>query len=170
MAAPRLRFPAGLDPAGFLAHYWQRRPLLMPAALSGWRYDVEPQELMGLACGEGIEARVVLEKGEGRPWAVHHGPFDEQWLARLPETHWTLLVQDLDKHLPQAQRLLDAFRFIPDWRVDDVMASLSPPMAARWARVDDYDVFLVQALGWRGAAQPPLPDGLLPRARLRPPG
>jgi 50S ribosomal protein L16 3-hydroxylase len=148
-ASARLRFPAGLDPAGFLEHYWQRRPLLMPGALADWHCDLRPQQLAGLACEEHIEARVILETGGDRPWAVHHGPFDEQWFSRLPETHWTLLVQDVDKHVPGAERLLDAFRFIPDWRVDDVMVSLAPDQGSVGPHADDYDVFLAQVLGRR---------------------
>jgi len=43
-----------------------------------------------LACEEGIESRIILEKDAPVPWTVEHGPFAESRFTSLPETHWTL--------------------------------------------------------------------------------
>jgi len=118
-----LHFPNGLDADRFLAEYWQRRPLLLRAALPDFRCPLPADELAGLACEPQIEARLVLERGTQGPWELRHGPFDEDTFAALPESHWTLLVQDVDKHVPEAASLLRAFGFIPDWRLDDIMIS-----------------------------------------------
>ena len=40
---------------------------------------------------------------------------------------WCLLVQELDRWEPAVADLKTQFSFIPNWRVDDVMASLSLP-------------------------------------------
>ena len=149
MDLPPLAFPAGLDAAGFVSRYWQRRPLLLRGALPGYRSPISPEELAGLACERGVEARLVLEKHGVRPWEVRHGPFVEGDFARLPESHWTLLVQDVDKHVPEVARLLAPFRFVPDWRIDDIMVSYAPDQGSVGPHVDDYAVFLVQALGQR---------------------
>jgi len=48
--------------------------------------------------------------------------------------------------------LLDRFRFIPNWRIDDVMVSYAPDKGTAGPHFDQYDVFLIQGLGkkhWR---------------------
>ena len=144
-----LIFPKGLTAEKFLARYWQRKPLLFPQALPGFTCELEPDELAGMACEEGIESRLVLEKDGASPWEARYGPFDEESFSTLPESHWTLLVQDVDKHLPEVARLLDPFRFIPDWRLDDVMVSYAADQGSVGPHIDDYDVFLYQAKGRR---------------------
>ncbi|MGE5155613.1 MAG: JmjC domain-containing protein [Bdellovibrio bacteriovorus] len=165
----RLRLPEGLSPEGFLAEFWQRRPLLLGAALPGFRSPPSPEELAGLACEPGVESRLVLEHGS-RPWEVRHGPFDESDFAALPETHWTLLVQDVDKLVPEVAALLDAFPFIPEWRLDDIMISYAVDQGSVGPHTDEYDVFLVQAQGrrrWRIDPSPAPDAPCLPGLDLR---
>lgn len=145
---PALAFPDGLNAEGFLAGVWQRKPLLLRAGLPGFRSALCAEELAGLACEPGVEARLVLERGE-RPWEVRHGPFEESDFAALPESHWTLLVQDVDKLVAEVAELLDAFAFVPEWRLDDIMISYAAPQGSVGPHVDAYDVFLVQAEGRR---------------------
>jgi 50S ribosomal protein L16 3-hydroxylase len=118
-------------------------------ALPGFVSPVDPDELAGLACEQDVESRLVLERGGRRPWEVRHGPFDEADFAALPSSHWTLLVQDMDKHLPEVAEWLAAFRFLPDWRVDDIMISYAEHGGSVGPHVDEYDVFLIQAQGRR---------------------
>lgn len=40
--------------------------------------------------------------------------------------------------------LLGEFRFVPTWRVDDVMVSYAPEGGSVGPHVDNYDVFLLQ--------------------------
>lgn len=146
----------GLPAADFLARHWQKTPLLIRRAIPGWASPITPDELAGLACEEGVESRLVTHR-RGR-WAVRHGPFDEADFARLPPRGWSLLVQGLDLWEPAVAALRDRFRFVPDWRLDDVMVSYAPPGGGVGAHVDQYDVFLLQGLGrrrWRigGAAE-----------------
>ena len=82
-------------------------------------------------------------------WQVRSGPFDDATFAKLPESHWTLLVQDVDKWDTGTAALLDHFRFIPSWRIDDVMISYATDGGGVGAHVDQYDVFLLQGLGRR---------------------
>ena len=165
-----LIFPKGLTAEKFLDRYWQRKPLLFKQALPGFECGLEPDELAGMACEEGIESRLVLEKHGATPWEARYGPFDESDFAQLPESHWTLLVQDVDKHLPQVARLLDPFRFIPDWRLDDVMVSYAADQGSVGPHIDDYDVFLYQAQGkrrWKVHTQPVSEDDFIPDLELR---
>ncbi len=144
-----LHFPAGLDSTRFLAEYWQRRPLLLRGALPGFRCPLPADELAGLACEAQVESRLVLENGATGPWELRQGPFDEDAFATLPEDRWTLLVQDVDKHLPEVADLLGAFAFIPDWRLEDIMISYAADQGSVGPHVDQYDVFLIQAEGRR---------------------
>jgi 50S ribosomal protein L16 3-hydroxylase len=82
-------------------------------------------------------------------WEVRTGPFDDATFTKLPKSHWTLLVQDVDKWDADTAALLDHFRFIPSWRIDDVMISYAPDGGGVGAHVDHYDVFLLQGLGQR---------------------
>ncbi|MGR2738997.1 ribosomal protein uL16 3-hydroxylase [Billgrantia sp. Q4P2] len=139
----------GLTPAEFLRDYWQRQPLLIRGAFPDFESPLDPDELAGLACEEGIEARLVEEDGPNGPWQVSHGPFDEAVFGELPERDWTLLVQAVDHYVPEVAELLDRFDFLPRWRLDDVMISYAPPGGSVGPHVDQYDVFLLQGSGRR---------------------
>jgi 50S ribosomal protein L16 3-hydroxylase len=67
----------------------------------------------------------------------------------LPRSHWTLLVENADAHVGALADLLDAFPFLPRWRVDDVMVSVAPRGGTVGPHVDRYDVFLLQGQGRR---------------------
>lgn len=167
---PELRFPDGLDARGFLARYWQRWPLLMRQALPGFENPLPGDELAGLACELDVESRIVLEQAEQGRWQVQYGPFDAERFADLPPTHWTLLVQDVDKHIPEIGGLLERFDFLPRWRIDDIMVSYAEDRGSVGPHVDDYDVFLIQAEGrrrWRIATDPNAPLDLIPELGLR---
>jgi 50S ribosomal protein L16 3-hydroxylase len=82
-------------------------------------------------------------------WHVHPGPLSEDDFAKTPNTHWTLLVQDVDKWDADVASLLEQFSFLPSWRVDDVMISYAEAGGGVGAHVDQYDVFLLQGLGQR---------------------
>lgn len=147
----------GLSPKSFLRRHWQKRPLLVRGAFPGFRDPLRAGELAGLACEEGVESRLVLVRGGTRPFQVVPGPQDEGRLSRLPATHWTLLVQGVDRQVAAVARLRDRFRFVPDWRIDDVMVSLASPFGSVGPHLDSYDVFLIQGLGrrrWRVQLRP----------------
>ncbi|MDG4555285.1 MAG: cupin domain-containing protein [Candidatus Competibacter sp.] len=159
-----------LSPARFLAEYWQKQPLLVRGAWPGFQDPLTPEELAGLACEEEVESRLVLERGGEKPWAVRHGPFADEDFLKLPDSHWTLLVQDVEKHAPDLAALLEPFRFIPDWRIDDLMISYAPPEGSVGPHVDDYDVFLLQGRGrrrWSINRRPVAEGNFLPDTELR---
>ncbi len=139
----------GMDVETFLRDYWQKRPLLIRDALPADLCPITPEELAGLACEEEANARLVLEKGGSRPWELRHGPFTETDFTRLPADHWSLLVTDIEKLIPDFMAVRDRFRFIPDWRIDDLMMSYAPPGGSVGPHVDQYDVFLIQMHGHR---------------------
>jgi 50S ribosomal protein L16 3-hydroxylase len=148
----------GLTPEEFLARFWQRKPLLVRGAFPDFRSPISPDELAGLACEEGVLSRIVLENAGERPWEVREGPFEEGVFANLPESGWSLLVQEADRHVSDLTDLLDSFRFVPDWRIDDLMVSYAPEGGSVGAHVDSYDVFLVQAWGRRRWEWGPVTD------------
>lgn len=154
----------GLTIDEFLAEYWQRRPLLVRGALPGFVSPLSPEELAGLACEEVAPARLVLERGGDRPWTVRHGPFTEADFSALPESHYSLLVTDCEKLLPDLTSIVDPFRFIADWRIDDLMISYAPAGGSVGPHVDQYDVFLLQGHGrrrWQISTRPDFDPRLL---------
>ncbi|MBA2648397.1 MAG: cupin domain-containing protein [Legionella sp.] len=134
----------------FLNHYWQKKPLFMPQALSNFKNPISADELAGLALEEELESRLVIQRpGQQPQWTLQRGPFVEGDFATLPTTHWTLLVQGVDRFVPEVARLFDNFDFIPQWRVDDVMISYAVEQGSVGPHYDNYDVFLYQAQGRR---------------------
>jgi 50S ribosomal protein L16 3-hydroxylase len=132
----------------FLRDYWQKKSLLIRGAFPHFTSPIDGDELAGLALEEEVESRLILEKGK-TPWELRHGPFDEKTFTQLPETHWTLLVQAVDQWVPEVNELLEYFRFIPNWRIDDIMISFAPDQGSVGPHFDYYDVFLLQGLGKR---------------------
>ncbi|MBC7530408.1 MAG: cupin domain-containing protein [Oligoflexus sp.] len=132
----------------FLAEYWQKRPLLIRAAFPGGIDAIDPDSLAGLACQDAIDSRLVIEKGL-RPWHTQQGPFAESVFETLPKTHWTLLVQAVDRLIPEVSAIRESFQFIPNWRLDDIMISYAADQGSVGPHTDNYDVFLIQAIGRR---------------------
>jgi 50S ribosomal protein L16 3-hydroxylase len=131
----------------FLRDYWQKKPLLVRAAWDAWVNPLDPDELAGLACEEGVESRLITLKRSD--WAVEAGPLPEERFGKLGKAPYTLLVQAVDHHVPEVAALVAPFRFVPNWRIDDVMVSYASDGGGVGPHFDQYDVFLVQGLGRR---------------------
>jgi 50S ribosomal protein L16 3-hydroxylase len=144
----QLKLPNALSTQDFLDQYWQKKPLLMRNAIQNYAFSLSAEELAGLSCEEEVESRMVLQHGT-QDWELRHGPFDDETFACLPDKHWTLLVQDVDKYIPHIAKLQHLFHFIPSWRFDDVMISYAVTGGSVGPHTDTYDVFLVQAQGKR---------------------
>lgn len=146
--APGIRVSlGGLTPREFLARHWQKRALLVRAALPALVDPLTPAELAGLACGPDVESRLVLTSGGKRPFELSLGPQPARRLRGLGKSHWTLLVQRADHHVPALADLLELFDFVPRWRLDDVMVSFATRGGTVGPHVDNYDVFLIQGGG-----------------------
>lgn len=139
------------DAADFLARHWQKKPLFIKNPWQHWQNPITAQELAGLSCEDGVEARIITEKqgGNANIWTLEHGPFNDESFAKIGQNRWTLLVQAVDQYVPQVSRLIAPFRFIPDWRIDDVMVSYAAENGGVGPHFDYYDVFLIQGAGTR---------------------
>ena len=142
----------------FLRDYWQKKPVLIRNAWPGFEPLLPADELAGLSLEAEIESRLIIEdgipndKGDGKngdPWQLKCGPFTEDDFRALPENKWTLLIQGVDHWIPEAAELLEHFRFIPSWRIDDLMISYAVDGGNVGPHYDQYDVFLLQAEGQR---------------------
>ena len=152
----------------FLRDCWQKKPLLIRNLWPSWSNPLEPDELAGLACEDGVESRLITQTHG--TLAMEHGPFAETRFAELGDAPWTLLVNAVDHHVPDVSELIDAFRFIPNWRIDDVMVSYAVDQGGVGPHFDQYDVFLVQGLGrrrWQVGALCDETTELLPHDDLR---
>jgi 50S ribosomal protein L16 3-hydroxylase len=133
----------------FLQDYWQKEPVVVRGAFPGFKDPLSPEELAGLSCEPHVDSRLVVQRGGSRPWQVSRGPQKASRLRRLPRSHWTLLVESVDRHSDAIASLASAFSFLPRWRMDDVMVSLAPNHGTVDAHIDSYDVFLIQGQGRR---------------------
>jgi 50S ribosomal protein L16 3-hydroxylase len=156
------------NPEHFLRHYWQRQPLFIKNALPNFKDPLTPEELAGLACEEGVEARLVFTRGGN--YRMRQGPFQENDFTSLPGKNWTLLVQAVDHYVPEVKALLQCVAFLPSWRVDDVMISYATQGGGVGPHFDYYDVFLVQGRGqrtWRLGQRCSVNDTLLTTSGLK---
>lgn len=134
----------------FLKDYWQKKPLVIRQALPDFVNSISPDELAGLSLEEDMDSRIVVHTPQMKPyWHLQRGPFTAADFKNLPESHWTLLVQGVDRVVPEVYQLLDHFDFIPQWRIDDVMISFAAEEGSVGPHYDNYDVFLYQAKGRR---------------------
>ena len=147
----KLPLLGGLSPAAFMKRHWQKKPLLVRQA---WPLVVPPLEraaLFALAGSADVESRLVTRDGTGSRahWRVRQGPLPRRALPPLSRAGWTLLVQGLDLHVEAAHAMLQAFRFVPDARMDDLMVSWASAGGGVGPHLDSYDVFLLQVQGRR---------------------
>lgn len=164
------RQPLGMPPARFLRDYWQKRPLLVRQAFADFQPPLQPEDLAGLACEDGVLSRLIVHDEKRDQWKVKSGPLAESDFAHTPKTGWTVLVQDVDKWDADVARLLEPFRFLPSWRVDDIMVSYAEADGGVGAHVDQYDVFLLQGLGqrlWSISTDPDAPRDFRPDVELK---
>lgn len=151
-AVPSIDLPltllGGLSPAAFMRRYWQKKPLLIRQAMPGFQPLLSRTALFGLAADEAVESRAIVRAPDGR-WQLRHGPFERRALPPFKQPAWTLLVQGVDLHDAAVHQLMQAFRFVPDARLDDVMISWASEGGGVGPHFDSYDVFLLQASGRR---------------------
>lgn len=137
----------GLTPKQFLRRHWQKKPLLIRAALPGFE-PLSRTRLLALAQQSDVESRLVARTARGH-WTLEHGPFERSAFPARSRPGWTLLVQGVDLHDDAAHALLQRFRFVPDARLDDIMVSWASLGGGVGPHFDSYDVFLLQAQGRR---------------------
>jgi len=128
--------------------YWQKRPFLFPNVFKKSDIKVRRNQVFELASSALFDSRLIRERGEFHPWELYEGPFEMKDLKNFRDlSHWTLLVQNTEWELDSMHNLLDHFRFIPNWRLDDLQLSFSTEYGSVGPHADSYDVFLVQISG-----------------------
>ncbi len=113
-----------------------------------------PRALLDLACRDDVESRLVARQGDH--WEIARGSFKRRDFKRSAGCRWTVLVQGVNLHLEEADRLMREFAFIPYARLDDLMVSYAVDGGGVGPHFDSYDVFLLQGIGrrrWRIGAQ-----------------
>jgi 50S ribosomal protein L16 3-hydroxylase len=146
-----LQLLGGISPETFMRRYWEKKPLLIRAAIPGFKPLLDRAELIDLAAQDDVESRLVVsaqadKKGQ---WRMKHGPFARKDLPPFKQAGWTVLLQGVDLHDERVHQLMNQFRFVPDARLDDLMISYASDGGGVGPHVDSYDVFLLQAQGRR---------------------
>lgn len=132
------------DSNTFLKDYWQKQPCVIRQLFPQFEDIIDEHELAGLAMEPELDSRIV--RYHDNSWQVIQGPFEH---FEQCKGLWSLLVQGVDKVLPDAADMMEHFSFIPYWRMDDLMISYAVPEAGVGPHVDQYDVFLIQGKGSR---------------------
>ncbi|MHA2939076.1 ribosomal protein uL16 3-hydroxylase [Vibrio sp. RC27] len=151
-------FQLNLDISHFLETYWQKKPTVIKQGFRHFVDPITPDEIAGLAMEEEIESRLVFRDTQ-QQWQAECGPFET--FERLDADGATLLIQAVDNWHEDAQQLVRPFRFLPNWRIDDLMISYSTPEGGVGPHIDNYDVFIIQGLGkrhWRVGKQEKLDE------------
>lgn len=158
-----------IDLQTFLSDYWQKKPLVIRGALPDFETPISPEELAGLSLENEVESRIVIQNGE-QDYQLLKGPFKESTYENLPEENWTLLIQGMDRLVPEVTDILNDFDFLPRWRIDDIMISYATKGGNVGPHFDHYDVFLLQAAGkrnWKLTAQDCSEDNTIQGVDLR---
>ncbi len=136
---------ASMSKQEFLDEYWQKKPVVIRQGFKNFQDPIAADEVAGLAMEEQVESRLVYKKaGE---WQAEFGPFESY--DHLGGKDWSLVVQALDNFSEEAAAMIEPFRFIPHWRLDDLMVSFATPGGGVGPHIDLYDVFICQGSGKR---------------------
>lgn len=129
----------------FLDKYWQKQPVVIRQGFKDFQDPICADEVAGLAMEEAVESRLVHKEGDN--WQAAFGPFESY--EHLGSKNWSLVVQALDNFSEEAAEMIEAFRFLPHWRLDDLMASFATPGGSVGPHMDNYDTFICQGSGKR---------------------
>ncbi len=133
----------------FLSEYWQKKPLLVRNAWPGFQNPLPPAAFLKLSEREDALSRLMVQHEGEHNWELDEGPFDPDTFSSMPDSHWTLLIQEVDRLVPEVRDMLGVVDFLPKWRLDDVMISYAANGGGVGAHIDNYDVFLLQGHGRR---------------------
>ncbi|MBU2925745.1 cupin domain-containing protein [Colwellia sp. 1_MG-2023] len=129
----------------FLTTYWQKKPVVIRQGFKDFVDPIAADEFAGIAMEEMVQSRLISKKnGE---WQAEFGPFESY--EHLGERDWSLVIQALDNFSEEAAELIEPFRFLPHWRLDDLMASFATEGGSVGPHVDNYDTFICQGSGKR---------------------
>ena len=138
-----------IAPHEFVREYWQQAPCLFTACFPDSASLIDLHTLLELAAQDQVESRLV--HSHDGSYSVEDGPFEslEQLFTSSADSgeHHSLLVQSVNLWHSGVRQLLKSIHFLPQWRIDDIMISLSTDTGGVGPHVDQYDVFLVQLTG-----------------------
>jgi len=129
----------------FLTRYWQKKPVVIKQGFKDFIDPISTDEFAGIAMEETVQSRLISKK-DGQ-WQAEFGPFERY--DHLGERDWSLVIQALDNFSEEAAELIEPFRFLPHWRLDDLMASFATEGGGVGPHIDNYDVFICQGSGKR---------------------
>lgn len=134
-----------MTPNEFLTEYWQKKPVVLRQGFKDFVDPISVDEFAGIAMEESVQSRLVSKKDN--EWHAEFGPFESY--DHLGNKDWSLVIQALDNFSEEAAELIEPFRFLPHWRLDDIMASFATEGGGVGPHVDNYDVFICQGSGKR---------------------
>ena len=95
----------GFDAETFLRDYWQQKPVVIKHFFPDFADPIDENDLAGLAQESEVDARIISNV-QGN-WHVEQGPIND--FDNACQGKWTLLVQGVDKYVPDVTPILDPF-------------------------------------------------------------
>ena len=141
-------FELNLDIGHFLDTCWQKKPTVIKKGFIDFEDPIMADEIAGLAMEKEVESCLIYREKD--KWQNESGPFTT--FAQLENNGSSLLIQAADHWHDEAQQLIRPFRFLPNWRIDDLMISYLRPEGGVGPHINHYDVFIIQGMGkshWR---------------------
>ena len=141
-------FELNLDIGHFLDTCWQKKPTVIKQAFIDFEDPIMADEIAGLAMEEEIESCLIYQEQDR--WLSESGPFTS--FVQLEKNGSSLLVQAVDHWHEDSQELVRPFRFLPNWRIDDLMIRYSTVGGGAEPHIHNYDLFIIQGSGkshWR---------------------
>lgn len=145
------------DEQSFYQEYWRKKPCVIKNMFSEMPIKLEGEDLAGLALEAEAQSRLIFGADSETPFKVKDGPFKQKDFEELRHQGYSLMVQAVERFIPELELLKAPFQKIARWRFDDIMVSFSNEGGGVGAHYDNYDVFLIQGKGrrrWRFHSQP----------------
>ena len=122
--------PDGITPEIFLRDYWQKKPLIIRNGLPEIVGQFEPEDIIELAQGEEVTARLVKTFSEviGKCFSVRY----LKKILQMYPRNGRCSSKNLEQWSTELGQLWNRFGFIPQWQRDDIMVSYAPKGWFRW--------------------------------------
>lgn len=138
----------------FVEKYWNKKPLLVrgafPRMITGDRL-LSKKDLIRVSQSNELSSRLIKNA-----YNIQYGPFTDEDFNKVNDNNdddddiqWSLLVNDMERVIPEIHEIAEAFDCIPTCFHDDIMVSCGSRDGTIGAHVDSYDVFLIQSCATR---------------------
>jgi 50S ribosomal protein L16 3-hydroxylase len=127
----------------FESKFMTKQPLLVRGAFPEIdACGIKSQDCKHISQNKLLTSRLIKDATN-----VQYGPFGSADYHAMADSRWSLLINDMERFVPEIYAIREAFHFLPNWCHDDIMLSCGSKGSTIGAHVDSYDVCLIQVSG-----------------------